>query len=113
MPQTSKQPSRSGLGATQSSARLLQREPAAALEQIGVRLPGQVRVEVKIQKPNTLYYLIPPAAGPARQPELRVVNQMDLWGSGDVFCWIAPEKLKFTLLEMRTQYRRWQTHAAT
>ncbi|MCW1958921.1 MAG: hypothetical protein KIH64_010315, partial [Mycobacterium sp.] len=72
-------------------ASLLTREPAAALAMIGVELPAGVRVDVRIQEPNTLYYLIPPAVDPACESELGVVNQMDLWRSGDIFCWVIPE----------------------
>ena len=90
-------------------ASLLTREPAAALAMIGVELPAGVRVDVRIQEPKTLYYLIPPAVDPACAPELGVVNQMDLWRSGDIFCWVIPEALKFALLDMRLQYRHWQS----
>ncbi len=76
---------------------------------IGVEIPTGVRVDVRIQEPDTLYYLIPPAVDPACESELGVVNQMDLWRSGDIFCWVIPEALKFALLDMRLQYRRWQS----
>jgi hypothetical protein len=72
-------------------------------------LPAGVRVDVRIQDPNTLYYLIPPTTDPARKSELGVVTQMDLWRSGDTFCWVIPEGLKFALLDMRLQYRSWQS----
>lgn len=90
-------------------AELLRHDPVEALAQIGVRLPAGVRVDVRIQDPNTLYYLIPPlippVVDPANSSEPRVINQMDLWRSGDVFCWVMPEKLKLVLLDMRRQYR--------
>jgi hypothetical protein len=90
-------------------ASLLIREPAAALAKIGVELPAGVRVDVRIQDPNTLYYLIPPSTDPSRKSELGVVTQMDLWRSGDTFCWVIPEGLKFALLDVRLQYRSWQS----
>lgn len=90
-------------------ASLLTSDPAAALAQIGVELPAGVRVDVRIQDPNTLYYLIPPATDPGCAHEPDVVTQMDLWGSGDTFCWVIPEGLKFALLHMRLQYRSWQS----
>ena len=34
-----------------------------------------------------------------------VVNQMDLWRSGDQFVWIMPQDAKLALLDMREQYR--------
>jgi len=37
--------------------------------------------------------------------EIDVINQMDLWRSGDMFCWVLPETLKFALLDMRLQCR--------
>lgn len=86
-------------------ASLLLSDPAAALARIGVELPAGVRVDVRIQHPDTLYYLIPPATDPARKSHLGVVTQMDLWRSGDTFCWVVPEGLKFALLDMRLQYR--------
>ena len=49
-------------------ASLLTREPAAALAIIGVELPKGVRVEVKIQEPNTLYYLL---LGDTRSAQVR------------------------------------------
>ncbi|MGD9621708.1 MAG: nitrile hydratase [Mycolicibacterium sp.] len=86
-------------------ADLLRRDPAAALAQVGVRLPAGVRVDVRIQDPNTLYYLIPPATDPANRSTLGVIDQIDLWRSGDTFCWVMPEQLKLALLDMRRQYR--------
>jgi hypothetical protein len=30
---------------------------------------------------------------------------MDLWESGDLFCWIMPQALKLELLRMRQSFR--------
>jgi len=35
-----------------------------------------------------------------------VINQMDLWQSGELFCWIMPQALKLELLRMRESFRR-------
>ena len=34
-----------------------------------------------------------------------MVNQMDLWRSGEQFIWIMPQEAKMALLKMREQYR--------
>jgi hypothetical protein len=31
---------------------------------------------------------------------------MDLWQSGELFCWIMPQTLKLELLRMRQSFRR-------
>jgi hypothetical protein len=35
-----------------------------------------------------------------------IINQMDLWQSAELFCWIMPQALKLELLGMRQSYRR-------
>ncbi len=34
-----------------------------------------------------------------------MVNQMDMWRSGEQFVWIMPQEAKLSLLQMREQYR--------
>ena len=79
-------------------------DPAAALSQLGVDVPAGLRFNVRIQRPDTLYLVIPPAYSDDGEPE-RVVNQMDLWRSGDQFVWIMPQDAKVALVQMREQYR--------
>ncbi len=79
-------------------------DPAAVFAQLGVQVPGGWRVDLRIQRPDTLYLVIPPAFSDEGEHE-SVVNQMDLWRSGEQFVWIMPEEAKLTLLKMREQYR--------
>ena len=79
-------------------------DPAAAFAQLGVEVPAGWRVDLRIQRPDTLYLVIPPAFSDEGEHE-RVVNQMDLWRSGEQFVWIMPQGGEAALLEMREQYR--------
>lgn len=79
-------------------------DPAAALATLGVDVPAGMRVDVRVQRPDTLYLVIPPASPVGGRGE-EVVNQMDLWRSGDQLVWIMPQDAKVALLEMREQYR--------
>ena len=67
-------------------------------------MPESVNVMIRTQRRDTLYFVIPPLA---KHPEdaNRVINQMDLWQSADLFCWIIPQELKLELLAMRQAYR--------
>jgi hypothetical protein len=81
-------------------------DPAAVFAQLGVQLPAGWRVDLRIQRPDTLYLVIPPAFSDEGQHEHEsVVNQMDLWRSGEQFVWIMPQEAKLALLKMREQYR--------
>jgi hypothetical protein len=84
-------------------------DPAGALARFGVDVPDGVRLDVRVQRRDTLYLVIPPAAT-EDEPADAVVNQMDLWGSGDQFVWLMPQDAKVALLQMREQYR---AHADT
>ena len=79
-------------------------DPAAAFARLGVQVPAGWRVDLRIQRPDTLYLVIPPAFSDEGEHE-QVVNQMDLWRSGEQFVWIMPQEAKLALLEMREQYR--------
>jgi hypothetical protein len=83
----------------------LAQDPAAALARLGVDLPDGVHLEIRVQRRDTLYFVIPPSAGDGGG-DGQVLNQMDLWGSGDQFIWIMPQDTKLALLEMREQCRR-------
>ena len=78
--------------------------PAATFAQLGVQVPAGLRVDLRIQRPDTLYLVIPPAFSDEGEHE-SVVNQMDLWRSGEQFVWIMPQEAKLALLKMREQYR--------
>ena len=88
-----------------SFAELLQRNPRQALASIGVEVSPDVEIDVRQQCRDTLYFVIPPLAEPTEDAE-KVINQMDLWQSGDLFCWIMPQVLKLELLRMRESFRR-------
>lgn len=79
-------------------------DPTAALARLGVTVPDGVRVDVRIQRRDTLYFVIPPSATDGGEVD-GVVNQMDLWRSGDQFVWIMPQAAKLALLDMRQQCR--------
>lgn len=86
-------------------AELLQTNPRLALASIGVELSPGVEVDVRQQRRDTLYFAIPPLAEHTEDAE-KVINQMDLWQSGELFCWIMPQALKLELLRMRESFRR-------
>jgi len=77
---------------------------AAALAALGLDVPAGMRFDVRVQRRDTLYFVIPPAADDGGDPE-RVVDQMDLWCSGDQFVWVLPQDAKVDLLDLREQYR--------
>ena len=80
-------------------------EPEVALAALGVTVPDGMRVDILMQRRDTLYYVIPPFV-PGGDPNV-ITNQMDLWRSADEFIWIMPEGAKVDLLGMRRQHRAW------
>lgn len=86
-------------------AELLQKDPRRALASLGVEVSPGVRIDVRQQRRDTLYFVIPPLAPQPGDAE-RAPDQMDLWESGDLFCWIMPQALKVELLRMRQDFRR-------
>lgn len=89
---------------------LLAEDPHAALKHIGVTVPDGIRLDIRVQRPNTLYYVIPPEIDDGADADV-VINQMDLWRSGDQFVWIMPQHKKVDLLKMRQQHRQWSRNA--
>lgn len=86
-------------------AQLLQSDPRQALGRLGVELPPGVEIDVRLQRRDTLYFVIPPLAEePNAAPT--AINQMDLWQSSELFCWMLPQALKLELLRMRQSFRR-------
>ncbi|MFJ3975277.1 nitrile hydratase [Streptomyces sp. NPDC090021] len=82
----------------------LTENPGAALTRLGIDVPPALRFDVRVQRPDTLYLVIPPVSCEEDGGE-NVVNQMDLWRSGEQFVWILPQDAKTSLLGMREQYR--------
>ncbi len=82
----------------------MEHDPKAALKVSGVTVPDRVNLKIRMQRRDTLYFVIPPLA---RHPEdaIAVINQMDLWQSADLFCWIMRQALQLELLAMRQAYR--------
>lgn len=86
-------------------AELLQRDSRQALGTLGAKITPGVEVDVRLQRRDTLCFVIPPlAAEPNATPT--PINQMDLWQGGGLFCWILPQALKLELLRMRQIFRR-------
>ena len=93
----------------QAFAKLAVSDPKRALARIGVETDPDVEIEIIVQERDTLYYVIPPlaqSAADADQVVDQVVDQMDLWQSAELFCWIMPQALKLQLLAMRQSFRR-------
>lgn len=88
--------------------RMLEQDPRGALALLGVETSPGVRFDIRCQKRDTLYYVIPPLAD-SPQDAQTVINQMDLWRSAEMFCWVMPQALKVELLRMRQSYRRNRT----
>ena len=86
-------------------AELLEKDGRRALASIGVEVSPGVKIDVRRQGRDTLYLVIPPLADNPADADV-VIDQMDLWQSGELFCWIMPQRLKFELLGMRQSYRR-------
>lgn len=86
-------------------AALLRKDPRQALAVIGVEISPGVKIDVRQQRRDTLYFVIPPLAAKPGDAET-VINQMDLWQSGELFCWMMPQALKLELLRMRQSFRR-------
>lgn len=86
-------------------AERLRKDPRQALASIGVEVSPGIKIDVRQQQRDTLYFVIPPLATNPADAE-NAINQMDLWDSGDMFCWIMPQTLKLELLRMRQSFRR-------
>ncbi|WP_234438557.1 Rid family hydrolase [Streptomyces sp. NRRL S-340] len=91
----------------------LEREPLKALASMGVHVPPGVKVQVRLQKRDTLYYVLPPAKRPDEPDRREPVNLMDLWRSADHFVWLLPERLKTELLAMRRGFHEARTGTIT
>ena len=85
-------------------AALLRKDPRGALAVIGVEVSPGVKIDVRQQRRDTLYFVIPPLAAKPEDAE-KVIDQMDLWQSAELFCWMMPQALKLELLRMRQSFR--------
>ncbi|MEN3149759.1 hypothetical protein ABCW43_20875 [Neorhizobium sp. IRAMC:178] len=83
----------------------IETDPKSALKSMGVEVSDDVNIDIRMQRRDTLYYVIPPSAEHADDAG-NIINQMDLWQSAELFCWIMPQALKLELLGMRQSYRR-------
>ena len=86
-------------------AERLRNDPRQALASIGVEVSPDVKLDIRQQRRDKLYCVIPPLAEDPHDAEM-VINQMDLWQSGDLFCWMMPQDLKLELLRMRQSFRK-------
>ncbi|WP_245962140.1 Rid family hydrolase [Streptomyces ardesiacus] len=96
-----------------SFAARLEREPLEALASMGVAVPPGLKVQVRLQRRDTLYYVLPPAKRPDEPDRREPVDLMDLWRSGDNFVWLLPERLKTELLAMRRGFHEARTATET
>ncbi|MGH0002078.1 hypothetical protein ACQU0X_18560 [Pseudovibrio ascidiaceicola] len=83
-------------------AKLAERDAAAALKELGVRVDPGVKVRIIQQRKDTLYLTIPPAKQEGALDTTLDLNQMDLWSSGDMFVWVASVYNKVKLLGIRS-----------
>lgn len=84
--------------------KLLEKDLKAVFKEIGMELPENIKLDVRQQRRDTYYYVIPPPADTI--DESKPINQMDVWQSADLFVWIMPEKVKEQLLNMRQTFKR-------
>lgn len=82
-------------------ASLLTTNPVKALSQLGVTVPDGIKLNIILQKPNTLYFTIPPANHNLDLQKPFELNQIDIWSSGKMFVWLASTKQKAKLLQLR------------
>lgn len=83
-------------------ADLLASDPEKALNQLGITVPEGVKLKIILQKPDTLYFTIPPVNKSIISKEKFVLNQMDIWSSSRMFIWLAAAKQKVKLLQLRS-----------
>ncbi len=83
-------------------AELLASDPEKALTQLGVTVPEGVKLKIILQKPDTLYFTIPPVNKDAGSRKKFLLNQIDIWSSSRMFIWLASAKQKVKLLQLRS-----------
>ncbi|MBF6332219.1 nitrile hydratase [Nocardia transvalensis] len=72
--------------------------PVEALSTLGIEVPKGLAVDIRVQQRNTLYFCLPPVP---RQSDHGMVNQMDLWGTAEMFVWAMPLQVAPLGLAMR------------
>ena len=85
-------------------AELATRAPEQALAELGITIPEGVRVNIVVQRPDTLYFAIPPTRT-VEPSETFSQAQMDIWCSGDSFIWINSADQAATMLTLRSSVR--------
>lgn len=83
-------------------ADLLASDPEKALNQLGITVPEGIKLKIILQKPETLYFTIPPVNKNGISKERVALNQMDIWSSSRMFIWLAAVKQKVKLLQLRS-----------
>ena len=79
----------------------LSENPIKALESKGIKVPKGIKLNITLQKKNTIYFVIPPEKKKNEAPQNTLPEMMDIWSSGHFFIWLAPTSLKFCLFQLR------------
>ena len=82
-------------------AKMLEDNPVKALESKGIKVSKDIKLNIVLQKKNTIYFSIPPAKKTDESPKESSPEIMDVWSSGNFFIWFAPVALKFCLFQLR------------
>ena len=80
-------------------------DPVGAFGSMGIEVPTGLKVKVVVQRPDRIYFTIPPVRDPGAPPPAAPLNQMDLWSSKGLFVWLVPVAAKFKLLALRNAAR--------
>lgn len=82
-------------------ARAAEEGGAAALRSAGVDVPDGINVRVINQRPDTIYFAIPPRGEEGAPPPSERIEEMDIWSSAEMFIWLSPVAQKFSLFHIR------------
>ena len=82
-------------------AKRLEKDPVAALTSKGIKVPKGIKLNIIVQKKNTIYFSIPPEKKVDEKPQTNFPEIMDVWSSGNFFIWFAPVTMKFCLFQLR------------
>jgi hypothetical protein len=82
-------------------ARQLEEDPIQALRSININVPPEVKLQVIVQEPNTIYFTLPPIKKDTEPDHQESPEEMDIWSSGESFVWISPVEAKFNLFRLR------------
>lgn len=90
----------------------LESDAVGALADIGVTVPDGVEVEVVVQQPDTLYFVVPPANPEVADRSDYRLPQMDLWGCGSSFVWVASTNQDWNILALRNSIHDMKAEAS-